>query len=154
MSLTYIHRNSWSASQFQRNQLNSIFESCVKSMSDFFTVWQHINWNLLNSSWHKCFFLFRNCPRCGYYGTWVNVVFVLSSSVKLGSVGIAMWSLRFVAGDIFCCMVCIYVCVKKTKRKLIYKLLKVLCNRYFIFFVFQYLKWSFSVQNNYWQIDF
>lgn len=135
MSLTYIHRNSWSASQFQRNQLNSIFESCVKSMSDFFTVWQHINWNLLNSSWHKCFFLFRNCPRCGYYGTWVNVVFVLSSSVKLGSVGIAMWSLRFVAGDIFCCMVCIYVCVKKTKRKLIYKLLKVLCNRYFIFFL-------------------
>lgn len=125
MSLSSIHRNSWSASQFQRNQLNSIFESCVKSMSDFFTVWQHINWNLLNSSWHKCFFLFRNCPRCGYYGTWVNVVFVLSSSVKLGSVGIAMWSLRFVAGDIFCCMVCIYVCVKKTKTKLIYKLLKV-----------------------------
>lgn len=135
MSLSSIHRNSWSASRFQRNQLNSIFESCVKSMSDFFTVWQHINWNLLNSSWHKCFFLFRNCPRCGYYGTWVNVVFVLSSSVKLGSVGIAMWSLRFVAGDIFCCMVCIYVCVKKTKRKLIYKLLKVLCNRYFIFFL-------------------
>lgn len=134
MSLSSIHRNSWSASRFQRNQLNSIFESCVKSMSDFSTAWQHINWNLLNSSWHKCFFLFRNCPRCGYYGTWVNVVFVLSSSVKLGSVGIAMWSLRFVAGDIFCCMVCIYVCVKKTKMKLIYKLLKVLCNRYFIFF--------------------
>lgn len=26
--LSCIHRNSWSASQFQRNQLNSVFESC------------------------------------------------------------------------------------------------------------------------------
>lgn len=44
-------------------------------------------------------------PPFNVYGTWVRVVLVLSSSVRLGSVGTAMWSLRFVAGDIFCCIV-------------------------------------------------
>lgn len=93
------------------------FSSPVKSLSDFFHCLTAHKLELVKFIMIQMFFLrLRNRPGCGYYGTWVNVVFVLSSSVKLGSVGIAMWSLRFVAGDIFCCMVCIYVCVKKTKR--------------------------------------
>lgn len=35
-----------------------------------------------------------------------------------------MWSLRFVAGDIFCVMVCIYVCVKKNKDEINLPVLK------------------------------
>lgn len=46
-----------------------------------------------------------------------------------------MWSLRFVAGDIFCCMVCIYVCVKKDKKEINLQALKSTMQQIFHFFL-------------------
>lgn len=140
--LSCIHRNSWSAFQFQRNQLNSVFESCftfvvrlfhclaAHKLVKFITTQMFFHFHVANIMAPGLMsYLCSPAPsslapselQCGLYALWL-VTFSVSWSVYMS------------------------VQKKKTKMKLIYQFLKVQCNRscrYFILFVFQYHKQSF-----------